>query len=70
MFFCYVFNEDASVGSGTYWDSKASPEDMEAMWNHPAVRREWNKSRQIQGKVHFTRDEKKRPYLSRVEVKV
>jgi len=43
---------------------------MEAMWNHLEVRKEWNKSKQKQGKVRFAHDEKKRPYLSRVEMKV
>ncbi|RZB97224.1 hypothetical protein D0Y65_020751, partial [Glycine soja] len=60
-------SKDASVD--TYWDSRVAPEDMEAMWNHLEVRKEWNKSKQKQGKVRFAHDEKKRPYLSRVEMK-
>ncbi|XP_061350599.1 uncharacterized protein LOC133295761 [Gastrolobium bilobum] len=60
-------SRDGSVD--TYWDTGASPEDMEAMWNHPEVRKEWNKTKEIQGKVRFSHDEKKRPYLSRVELK-
>ena len=43
---------------------------MEEMWNHPDVLREWSKSRQKRGKVRFSEDENKRPYLSLVEVKV
>nr|AFK38480.1 unknown [Lotus japonicus] len=42
---------------------------MEAMWNHPEIHKVWSKSKQKQGKVRFTHDEKKRPYLSRVEIK-
>ncbi|GMN36482.1 hypothetical protein TIFTF001_042446 [Ficus carica] len=51
------------------WDSRASPEDMEEMWNHPEVLNEWSKSGEKKGKVRFSHDEKKRPYLSRVELK-
>ncbi|XP_010537803.1 PREDICTED: uncharacterized protein LOC104812373 isoform X2 [Tarenaya hassleriana] len=53
----------------TYWDSRASPEDMENMWNHPAVRKEWTKSGEEKGKVRFSQDSERRPYLSRVELK-
>lgn len=54
----------------TYWDSIASPEDMEDMWNHPEVQKEWIKSKEKRGQARFSKDEKNRPYLSRVEVKV
>lgn len=67
-FFVMFLIEDAK--DDTYWDSKASPEDMEAMWNHPVVRKVWIKSKETHGKVRFSNDEKKRPYLSRVEMKV
>lgn len=53
----------------TYWDSRASLEDMEAMWNHPDVVKEWTKSKEKRGTVRFSQDETKRPYLSRVQVK-
>ncbi|XP_015876141.2 uncharacterized protein LOC107412838 isoform X1 [Ziziphus jujuba] len=53
----------------TYWDSRASPEHMEDMWNHPEVLKEWSKCGEKRGKVRFSHDEKKRPYLSRVELK-
>ncbi|TKY49433.1 hypothetical protein E2542_SST26864 [Spatholobus suberectus] len=62
-------SSENSRGVDTYWDSRASPEDMEAMWNHLEVRKEWNISKEKPGKVRFTRDRKKRPYLSRVEMK-
>lgn len=54
----------------TYWDSIASPEDMVDMWNHPEVSKEWTKTGERQGKVRFSQDDKKRPYLSRLELKV
>ncbi|KAF1866784.1 hypothetical protein Lal_00018169 [Lupinus albus] len=57
------------VSDDTYWDSRASPEDMADMWNHPEVQKEWNKSKERQGKVRFNQDENKEPYLSRVELK-
>ncbi|KAF5477277.1 hypothetical protein F2P56_003928 [Juglans regia] len=53
----------------TYWDSRASPEDMEELWNHPEVLKEWTKSGERRGKVRFSHDDSKRPYLSRVELK-
>ncbi|KAF3448768.1 hypothetical protein FNV43_RR09481 [Rhamnella rubrinervis] len=53
----------------TIWDSRASPEHMEEMWNHPEVLKEWTKSGERRGQVRFSHDEKKRPYLSRVELK-
>jgi len=52
-----------------YWDSKVSEADMEAMWKHPDVYKEWTKSGERRGNVRFSHDAKKRPYLSRVEVK-
>ena len=61
---------DIGANVYTYWDSRASPEDMEEMWNHPDVQKEWNKSKEKRGQVRFSVDEKNRPYLSRVEVKV
>lgn len=54
----------------TVWDSRASPEDMEDMWNHPDVLKEWSRGGGTRGKVLFSHDKEKRPYLSRVEVKV
>lgn len=57
------------AGAGT-WDSRASAQDMEAMWNHPSVSKEWSKSGEKRGKVRFSLDTETRPYLSRVELKV
>ncbi|XP_019183181.1 PREDICTED: uncharacterized protein LOC109178104 isoform X2 [Ipomoea nil] len=51
------------------WDSRASVQDMEAMWNHPSVSKEWNKTGEKRGKVRFSLDNETRPYLSRVELK-
>ncbi|CAA6667850.1 unnamed protein product [Spirodela intermedia] len=53
----------------TYWDSRASPEDMEELWKNPDVLKEWTKSGERHGRVRFSHDAQKRPYLSRVEVK-
>lgn len=53
----------------TYWDSRVSQEDMEDMWKNPCVLKEWTKSGERHGRVRFSQDEEKRPYLSRVEVK-
>lgn len=53
----------------TTWDSRTSQEDMEEMWNNPSVSKEWIKSGEKRGKVRFSHDVDKRPYLSRVEVK-
>uniref|UniRef100_A0A6N2LR39 Transglycosylase SLT domain-containing protein n=1 Tax=Salix viminalis TaxID=40686 RepID=A0A6N2LR39_SALVM len=52
-----------------YWDSKASPEDMQQMWSHSEVAKEWTKSGEKRGKVRFSHDGNKRPYLSRIEIK-
>lgn len=56
-------------GDCEYWDSRASPEDMLEMWNNSDVSKEWMKSGEKRGKVRFSHDKDKRPYLSRVEVK-
>ncbi|XP_073002147.1 uncharacterized protein [Typha latifolia] len=53
----------------TYWDRRVSPGDMEEMWRHPDVLKEWSKSGERQGRVRFSHDSHKRPYLSRIEVK-
>ncbi|KAI8005709.1 hypothetical protein LOK49_LG07G03684 [Camellia lanceoleosa] len=38
--------------ANTTWDSRASPEDMEEMWNHPIVSK-WSKSGEKQEKCDF-----------------
>lgn len=62
-------SDEGSVSEDMFWDCKASAEDMQEMWNHPDVNREWTKSGERRGKVRFSHDQNKRPYLSRVEVK-
>ncbi|KAK6149547.1 hypothetical protein DH2020_017072 [Rehmannia glutinosa] len=42
---------------------------MEEMWNNPEVNKEWTKSGEKKGKVRFSHDVEKHPYLSRVELK-
>lgn len=42
---------------------------MDAMWSQPDVIKEWTKSGERRGNVRFSHDSKRRPYLSRVEVK-
>uniref|UniRef100_A0A453NKC2 Uncharacterized protein n=1 Tax=Aegilops tauschii subsp. strangulata TaxID=200361 RepID=A0A453NKC2_AEGTS len=39
------------------------------MWSQPDVLKEWTNSGERRGNVRFSHDAKKRPYLSRVEVK-
>ncbi|KAL4311851.1 hypothetical protein GQ457_01G008010 [Hibiscus cannabinus] len=56
-------------GDDLYWDTRVSAEDMEQMWNHPDVCKEWTKSKEIRGNVRFSCDRVKRPYLSRVELR-
>ncbi|XP_065864464.1 uncharacterized protein [Euphorbia lathyris] len=56
-------------GEHTYWDTRTSPEDMQEMWNHHDVAREWLKSGEKRGKVRFSHDKEKIPYLSQTEVK-
>ncbi|KAK1281584.1 hypothetical protein QJS10_CPB22g00295 [Acorus calamus] len=40
----------------TYWDSRASAEDMEEMWRHPAVLKEWTKSGERRGRDENIQD--------------
>ncbi|KAH1121380.1 hypothetical protein J1N35_004540 [Gossypium stocksii] len=58
-----------SKGFDLYWDSRVSSEDMEHMWNHLDVFKEWIKSKEIRGKVRFSCNKEKKPYLSRVELR-
>ncbi|KAA3467237.1 Transglycosylase [Gossypium australe] len=58
-----------SKGFDLYWDSRVSSEDMEHMWNHLDVFKEWIKSKEIRGKVRFSCNREKKPYLSRVELR-
>ncbi|KAG5237312.1 Vacuole, catalytic [Salix suchowensis] len=52
-----------------YWDSKSSPEEMQEMWSRSEVAKEWTKSGEKRGKVRFSHDKDRKPYLSRVEMK-
>lgn len=63
---------DAIFSSGKkwfYWDEKASPEDIDELWRHKEVRREWMESGEKEGRVRFARDSQLRPYLTRTELK-
>ncbi|XP_015688935.1 uncharacterized protein LOC102704945 isoform X2 [Oryza brachyantha] len=62
-------NSSSTEGQLICWDSKVSEVDMDAMWSQPDVIKEWTKSGERRGNVRFSHDVKKRPYLSRVEVK-
>ncbi|XP_071932157.1 uncharacterized protein [Coffea arabica] len=53
----------------TTWDSSTLKEDMEDMWIHPNVNKEWMKSGEKKGKVQFSHDTERRPYLSHVELR-
>ncbi|KAK8527001.1 hypothetical protein V6N12_054230 [Hibiscus sabdariffa] len=64
-----VFLDGGYAGDDLYWDTRVSAEDMEQMWNHPDVCKEWTKSKEIRGNVRFSCDREKRPYLSRVELR-
>ncbi|XP_078433732.1 transglycosylase isoform X3 [Wolffia australiana] len=60
----------SEIGDGwTYWDSRVSPDDMEELWKSPEVLKDWTKSGERRGRVRFSLDSEKRPYLSRAEVK-
>ncbi|CAI9088039.1 OLC1v1022268C1 [Oldenlandia corymbosa var. corymbosa] len=59
----------AKAPVNTTWDSRTSKEDMEEMWNNASVSKEWTKSGEKKGKVRFSHDVEKRPYLSRVELR-
>ncbi|KAJ9551252.1 hypothetical protein OSB04_015297 [Centaurea solstitialis] len=58
-----------TIGMNTTWESRASPKDMEYMWTNPSVSKEWTKSGEKRGRVRMSHDSKKRPYLSRLELK-
>ncbi|MFQ6663423.1 hypothetical protein Gotur_030968, partial [Gossypium turneri] len=53
-----------------YWDDCVDPEDLEAMWQQPAVRKEWIDVGETQGqKVHLSRDPEGQPYLTQTEMR-
>lgn len=51
------------------WDSRASREDMDEMWNKSFVRKEWTKCGEKRGRVNISHDANKRPYVSRIEIR-
>lgn len=54
-----------------YWDDCVDPEDMEAMWMDPYVRKEWIDCGETKRKkVHMSRDPDGEPYLTQIEMKV
>ncbi|KAE8706373.1 Glyceraldehyde-3-phosphate dehydrogenase of plastid 2 isoform 1 [Hibiscus syriacus] len=60
----------ATMVSFKYWDECVDPEDLEAMWNRPAVRKEWTDVGETQGqKVHLSRDPDGQPYLTQTEMR-
>lgn len=63
------YQKERGTPINTTWDSRASKEDMEDMWNHPLVSKEWAKSGEKRGKVRISHDTEKRPYLSRAEIR-
>ena len=54
----------------TYWDEKVHPGDLDDMWRHPQVKKEWTASNEKKGHVRFARDAELRPYLTTTELKV
>lgn len=70
IFFHLLSLHERPGAANTTWDSKVSSEDMEEMWNHPDINKEWSKSGEKRGKVRFSHDAEKRPYVSRVELRV
>ncbi|XP_024532668.1 uncharacterized protein LOC112346933 [Selaginella moellendorffii] len=52
-----------------YWDDWADPQDMDAMWSHPEINKEWIAAGEIFGKkVHMLRDPDGRPYITQTEL--
>ncbi|XP_073526154.1 uncharacterized protein [Phyllobates terribilis] len=50
------------------WDSRASSEDMEALWGRREIQKEWTSTQQEKGNVQFSHDERKRVYISQKEL--
>ncbi|KAL5731354.1 hypothetical protein ACHQM5_004092 [Ranunculus cassubicifolius] len=62
-------SEKTDVDEEWIWDSTVSPEDMEELWKHPDVVKEWSKSKETRGRVRFSLNAENKPYLSRQELK-
>jgi hypothetical protein len=58
------------VKEWTYWEERVSKEDLDDMWQHPEVKREWTQSNEKKGQVRFARDAELQPYLTTTELKV
>jgi len=58
------------VKEWTYWEERVSMEDLDDMWRHPEVKREWTQSNEKKGQVRFARDAELQPYLTTTELKV
>ncbi|GBG81380.1 hypothetical protein CBR_g32054 [Chara braunii] len=62
------------VSSGTtkewsFWEEKASAEDMMQLWRRPEIRKEWLRAGERHGRVRICRDAQKRPYLTKLELR-
>ncbi|MBA0843750.1 hypothetical protein Goarm_000910, partial [Gossypium armourianum] len=65
-----LLSSPATMVSFKYWDDCVDPEDLEAMWQQPAVRKEWIDVGETQGqKVHLSRDPEGQPYLTQTEMR-
>ncbi|XP_017618775.2 uncharacterized protein LOC108463335 isoform X1 [Gossypium arboreum] len=65
-----VLSCPATMVGFKYWDDCVDPEDLEAMWQQPAVRKEWIDVGETQGqKVHLSRDPEGQPYLTQTEMR-
>ncbi|XP_020586367.1 uncharacterized protein LOC110028733 isoform X2 [Phalaenopsis equestris] len=61
---------DVKKGDGwAHWDLTVSEKDMDEIWKHSQVNKEWTKSGERRGRVRFSQDSEGRSYLSQVEVK-
>jgi hypothetical protein len=58
------------VKEWTYWEERVSMEDLDDMWRHPEVKREWTQSNEKKGQVRFACDAELQPYLTTTELKV
>jgi hypothetical protein len=53
-----------------FWDDWADVEDMDAMWNHPDVCKEWLAAGEERGqKVHMSRNFDGKPYVTQTEMR-
>ncbi|PPS04326.1 hypothetical protein GOBAR_AA16337 [Gossypium barbadense] len=65
-----LLSSPATMVGFKYWDDCVDPEDLEAMWQQPAVRKEWIDVGETQGqRVHLSRDPEGQPYLTQTEMR-